>query len=84
MIGQSYQSTTCDSNQEVEGLFNLIKECESKKITGKNDALVPEYLIFCVFDQYFGSTFMKIYNFGTRDHPCIDTQYAYIYTSTSR
>ena len=40
MIGQAHRSTTCDSNQEVEGLFNLIIEYGFKKITGKNGALV--------------------------------------------
>ena len=83
-IGQAHQSTTCDSNQEVEGLSNLIVECESEKIMGKKNALVLEYLIFCVFEKYSKSTFMNIYNVRTRDHPCIDTQYAYICTSTLR
>ena len=67
MIGQAHRSTTYDSNQEVEGLFNLIIECGFKKITGKNGALVLEYLIFCVFDQYSRHTFMNIYNFMPRD-----------------
>jgi hypothetical protein len=47
-------------NQEVESIPNLLVECESKKIMSKKDAMVLEYLIFCVFDQYYGYTFMDI------------------------
>jgi hypothetical protein len=45
---------------------DVLVEYGSKKIMDKNDDLVLEYLIFCVFDQYSGYTLMNIYNFRTR------------------